>query len=86
MFFLNKHQPAVLAQLVERMAFNHVVVGSIPTDGDSWLPIILVFFLGPLSVSDMEILIAKYKTKIYEVDFGNFLRQQEYPTLKFVLY
>ena len=23
---------AVLAQLVERMAFNHVVVGSIPTD------------------------------------------------------
>ena len=24
---------AVLAQLVERMAFNHVVVGSIPTDG-----------------------------------------------------
>ena len=28
---LNK---AVLAQLVERMAFNHVVVGSIPTDGD----------------------------------------------------
>ena len=25
---------AVLAQLVERMAFNHVVVGSIPTDGD----------------------------------------------------
>ena len=26
-------QDAVLAQLVERMAFNHVVVGSIPTDG-----------------------------------------------------
>ena len=26
-------QGAVLAQLVERMAFNHVVVGSIPTDG-----------------------------------------------------
>ena len=26
-------QPAVLAQPVERMAFNHVVVGSIPTDG-----------------------------------------------------
>lgn len=25
--------PAVLAQPVERMAFNHVVVGSIPTDG-----------------------------------------------------
>ena len=25
---------AVLAQLVERVAFNHVVVGSIPTDGD----------------------------------------------------
>jgi hypothetical protein len=24
---------AVLAQLVERVAFNHVVVGSIPTDG-----------------------------------------------------
>ena len=24
---------AVLAQPVERMAFNHVVVGSIPTDG-----------------------------------------------------
>ena len=28
----NKHL-AVLAQLVERVAFNHVVVGSIPTDG-----------------------------------------------------
>ena len=28
----NKQQ-AVLAQPVERMAFNHVVVGSIPTDG-----------------------------------------------------
>lgn len=27
------YQCAVLAQLVERMAFNHVVVGSIPTDG-----------------------------------------------------
>ena len=26
-------QQAVLAQPVERMAFNHVVVGSIPTDG-----------------------------------------------------
>lgn len=26
-------QGAFLAQLVERMAFNHVVVGSIPTDG-----------------------------------------------------
>ena len=30
----NKFNVAVLAQLVERMAFNHVVVGSIPTDGD----------------------------------------------------
>lgn len=27
-------QQAVLAQLVERTAFNRVVVGSIPTDGD----------------------------------------------------
>ena len=25
---------AILAQLVERVAFNHVVVGSIPTDGE----------------------------------------------------
>ena len=29
---MQKHV-AVLAQLVERVAFNHVVVGSIPTDG-----------------------------------------------------
>ena len=28
---------AVLAQLVERVAFNHVVVGSIPTDGAALL-------------------------------------------------
>ena len=27
------NQVAVLAQPVERVAFNHVVVGSIPTDG-----------------------------------------------------
>ena len=33
-----KTAKAVLAQLVERMAFNHVVVGSIPTDGDYDLP------------------------------------------------
>ena len=32
-------EQAVLAQLVERMAFNHVVVGSIPTDGA-----VLVFY------------------------------------------
>ena len=31
---------ADLAQLVERVAFNHVVVGSIPTDGE---PIIFIF-------------------------------------------
>ena len=30
-----RKRTAVLAQLVERMAFNHVVVGSIPTDGES---------------------------------------------------
>ena len=29
-----KSKEAVLAQPVERVAFNHVVVGSIPTDGD----------------------------------------------------
>ena len=27
------NKKAILAQPVERMAFNHVVVGSIPTDG-----------------------------------------------------
>jgi hypothetical protein len=30
------HKDAVLAQLVERVAFNHVVVGSIPTDGGNY--------------------------------------------------
>ena len=30
-----KKREAVLAQPVERMAFNHVVVGSIPTDGEN---------------------------------------------------
>ena len=40
LFFLLIHtvkhfkRVAVLAQPVERVAFNHVVVGSIPTDGD----------------------------------------------------
>ena len=35
---------AVLAQLVERVAFNHVVVGSIPTDGGNicFTPIISI--------------------------------------------
>ena len=65
------------------MAFNHVVVGLIPTDG-----VLASNNFGVLfgSLSDMEILIAKNKTKIYEVDFGHFLRQQEYPTSKFILY
>ena len=39
---------AVLAQPVERMAFNHVVVGSIPTDGAIslllWIPFSKFFF------------------------------------------
>ena len=29
----NEQSPAALAQLVERVAFNHVVVGLIPTGG-----------------------------------------------------
>ena len=32
--FKRTSKQVVLAQLVERMAFNHVVVGSIPTDGE----------------------------------------------------
>ena len=35
---------AVLAQLVERVAFNHVVVGSIPTDGVLFLSTTVFIF------------------------------------------
>jgi hypothetical protein len=51
------------------------------------LPIILVFFLGPLSVSDMEILIwQNIKLKSTRSILAIFSDNKNTPTLKFVLY
>jgi hypothetical protein len=45
LFYGCNYHLAVLAQLVERVAFNHVVVGSIPTDGVALVVLPFFFFL-----------------------------------------
>jgi hypothetical protein len=52
LFYGCNYHLAVLAQLVERVAFNHVVVGSIPTDGVALvvLPFFFFFRVPPLAV------------------------------------
>lgn len=45
-----RKQKAVLAQLVERVAFNHVVVGSSPTDGVLVLGFLSIFLMDKLKL------------------------------------
>lgn len=59
MVFLETKQSAVLAQPVERMAFNHVVVGSIPTDGVFQF-IFYLFFFGPYHSRPISLITRPY--------------------------
>lgn len=59
MVYLETKQLAVLAQPVERMAFNHVVVGSIPTDG-VFKFIFYFFFFGPYRSRPISLITRPY--------------------------